>query len=104
MDGAVVSWVCKKQTGVSLSTMEAEFIAVSYAGRELLGLKELFGELDMNVVKLMPMWMDNQAAINLLKSEKSSSSAKRVDIRFKFISPYAQAQIVQPISVKSGKA
>ena len=82
--------------------MEAKFIAASHAGRELLGLKELFGELDMNVVKLMPMWMDNQAATNLLKSEKSSSSAKHVDIRFRFICHYAQAQIVQPRFVKSG--
>ena len=81
MDGAVVSWTCKKQTGVSLSTMEAEFIAASQAGRELLGLKELFSELDMKVVEPMPMWMDNQAAIKQVDSEKSTSSAKHVDIR-----------------------
>lgn len=76
IDGTVVSWTCKQQTGVSLSIMEAGFIAASHAGRELLGLKELFGELDMKVVDPMPMWMDNQAAINLLKSKKSTSSAK----------------------------
>ena len=35
MDGAVVSWDCKKQTGVSLSTMEVEVIAASQEGREL---------------------------------------------------------------------
>ena len=101
MDGAVVSWACKKQTGVSLSTMEAEFIAASHAGRELLGLKELFGELNMKIVKPMPMWMDNQAAINLLKTEKSSSSAKHVDIRFKFICHYAQAKEIEPRFIKS---
>ena len=74
--------------------MEAEFIASSHAGRELLGSKELFDELDMKVIKPMLVWMDNQAVINLLKSEKSSSSAKHVDIRFKFICHYAQAQIL----------
>ena len=82
MDGAVVSWACKKQTGVSLSTMKAELIAASQAGCELLGLKGLFGELDMKVVEPMPMWMDNQAAIKQLGSEKSTSSAKHIDIRF----------------------
>ena len=30
MDGAVVQWICKKQTRVSLSTMEAEFISASH--------------------------------------------------------------------------
>ena len=50
----------------------------------------------------MPMWMDNQAAINQLENEKSTSSAKHVDIRFKFICHYAQAKVVQPSFVKSG--
>ena len=85
VDGAVVSRACKKQTGVSLSTMEAEFIAASQAGRELLGLKKLFGELDMKVNEPMPMWMDNQASIKQVEIKKSTSSAKHVDFRFKFI-------------------
>ena len=34
MDGGIVQWVCKKQTGVSLSTMEAEFTSVSHVRRE----------------------------------------------------------------------
>ena len=55
MDGAVVSWACKKKTGVSMRTIEADFIASSQAGRGLLGLKEVFGELDMKVVEPMPM-------------------------------------------------
>ena len=59
MDGAVVSWVCKKQTRVSLSTMGAEFIAASRAGRELLGLRELLSELGINVNEPLPMWMVN---------------------------------------------
>ena len=62
--------------------MEAEFIAASHAGRELLGLRRLFGEVEMNVVEPMPMLMDNQAAIKQLESEKSTSSVKHVDIRY----------------------
>ena len=38
-DGAIVQWVCKKQTGVSLSTMETEFALASHVKQELLGLK-----------------------------------------------------------------
>ena len=45
MDGAIVQWVCKKQTGVSLSTMKAEFASASHAGRELIGLRELMREI-----------------------------------------------------------
>lgn len=39
MEGSAVSWECKNQIGVSLSTIEAEFIAASQAGREMLGTK-----------------------------------------------------------------
>ena len=86
---------------MSLSTMEAEFISASQAGRELLGTKELLNELKLRVREPMPMWIDNQAAIKQLESEKSTSSAKHVDIRFKFIRHYAQAGIVVPRFVKS---
>ena len=55
VNGAVVLWVCKKQLGVSLSTMEAEFISASQSGRELLGTKELLSELKLRVREPMPM-------------------------------------------------
>ena len=71
MDGAVVLWLCKKQSVFLLSTMEAEFSSASLAGCERLGTKELLNELKICVSEPMPMWMDNQAAI------KSSSSLIR---------------------------
>ena len=45
--------------------------------------------------------MDNQAAIMLIKSEKSTSSAKHVDIRFKLICIYVKDGIVAPRFDKS---
>ncbi|CAI5703653.1 unnamed protein product [Peronospora effusa] len=101
LDGAVVMWTCKKQSGVSLSTMEAELISASQAGRELLGLRELLGELKLKISEPMPMWVDNQAAIKQLESEKSTSSAKHVDIRFKFILHHVREGVVQPKLIKS---
>uniref|UniRef100_A0AAV1TMC6 Polyprotein n=1 Tax=Peronospora matthiolae TaxID=2874970 RepID=A0AAV1TMC6_9STRA len=101
MDGAVVFWLCKKQSGVALSTMEAEFVAASQGGRELLELRELFNELKMAMVEPMPMWMDNQVAIKQLEAEKSTLSAKHVDIRFKFIRHHAREGTVVPRFIKS---
>ncbi|CAI5706591.1 unnamed protein product [Peronospora effusa] len=80
--------------------MEAEFIAASQAGRELLGMKALFDELKLNVIKPMSMWMDKQTAIEQIESEKSMSNAKHVDIKFKFISNYAKDGIVAPNLIK----
>ena len=101
VNGAVVLWLCKKQSVVSLSTMEAEFISASQAGRELLGTKELLSELKLQVREPMPMWIDNQAPIKHLGLEKSTSSAKHVDILFKFICHHTQEGTVVPRFVRS---
>ncbi|GMF30943.1 unnamed protein product [Phytophthora lilii] len=61
MDGAIVHWVCKKQTGVSLSTMEAEFTSASHVGRELLRLRA-GARAALAVSQPMLMHMDNQSA------------------------------------------
>lgn len=77
MDGAIIQWVCKKQTGMSLSTMEAEFTSASHVGREILDLKKLVREVGFKVAEPMCMMMDNQAAIRQLKSEDSMASSKK---------------------------
>nr|CCA15755.1 AlNc14C14G1661 [Albugo laibachii Nc14] len=82
--------------------MEAEFIATSQAGCELLGLRGLFQELGINIAEPLKMKMESQA-IKQLQSEKSTTSAKHVDILLKFICHYAHTTVVQPIFVKSGE-
>nr|CCA19524.1 AlNc14C73G4950 [Albugo laibachii Nc14] len=76
----VVGLHCKKQTAVALSTAEAEYVVASIGGNELLGLKELAGELGLQVALPMCMNMDNQAAIKQVENEASSSQAKHVDL------------------------
>ncbi|KAG3151551.1 hypothetical protein PI124_g9112 [Phytophthora idaei] len=67
VDGSIVQWICKKQTGAALSTMEAEFTSASHVGRELPGMRQLVRELGFRVVEPLPMKMDNQAAIKQLE-------------------------------------
>ncbi|CAI5711694.1 unnamed protein product [Peronospora destructor] len=101
MNGVIVQWICKKQTGVSLSTMEAEFTSASHVGRELLGLREMLKEIGLPVTEPMSMLMGNQAAIKQLECEGSMSSTKHVDVRMKFICDYAKKGVVKPDFVES---
>uniref|UniRef100_A0AAV1T5K5 Reverse transcriptase Ty1/copia-type domain-containing protein n=1 Tax=Peronospora matthiolae TaxID=2874970 RepID=A0AAV1T5K5_9STRA len=80
---------------------DADFAADKADRRELLGVRELLLELKLQVCMPMPMWMDNQAAIKQLEAEKSTTSAKHVDTRFKFICHYAREGIVVPKYVKT---
>nr|CCA27808.1 PREDICTED: hypothetical protein [Albugo laibachii Nc14] len=101
MDGAVIHWMWKKQTSVSLSTMEVEFTSASNVGRELLGLRELVNEIGFPLTESMVMELDNQAAIRQLESEDSMNRAKHVDIRAKLIRNFAKRGIVMPDYVES---
>ncbi|GAB9471215.1 unnamed protein product, partial [Globisporangium polare] len=101
MNGMPVSWICKKQGGVSLSTMEAEFVAASETGRELLGIREMLMEVGAVVVTPMPMGVDNQAAIKQIEGEASSTKAKHIDVRVKFLCDYAKRGVVKPYYVRS---
>ncbi|KAE8898050.1 hypothetical protein PF005_g9403 [Phytophthora fragariae] len=68
LNGMPILWVCKKQGGVALSTMEAEFTAASHICRELLGFRQLLLEIRLSV-EPMPLMVDNQAAIKQLRTE-----------------------------------
>ena len=85
MNGMVLNWICKKQGGVSLSTMEAEFYATSKIEVEMLGFRELIQEVGLRVERPMVLLMDNQAAIKMISSMEGSSKMKHVDIRLKYI-------------------
>nr|CCA25296.1 AlNc14C288G10202 [Albugo laibachii Nc14] len=95
MDGDVVQWMCKKQTGVSLSTMDVEFTPASHVARELLGRRELLSENGFQVEEPMKALMENQATIKQLESEISRSSAKHVDVHMEFVCDYAKKAIVE---------
>ena len=47
------------------------------------------------------MWVENHTAIKQLESEKNTSSAKHVDIRYKFICRHVQEGVVQPKCIKT---
>ncbi|KAE9064634.1 hypothetical protein PF010_g26987 [Phytophthora fragariae] len=53
------SWIFKKQTGVSLSTMKTEYTAASVMATELLNVRELLGKLVITHASLMLLRVDN---------------------------------------------
>jgi hypothetical protein len=101
LNGIPVSWPCKKQTCVALSTLEAEYIAASEVCKTLIGMKQLLSEIGLQIITPIPLWMDNQAAIVNLQQESSSSRLKHVDTRIKFLCDRANQMQVSPKYVKS---
>ena len=82
--GGAVSWKSQLQKCVALSTTEAEFIALSEAGKELKWLKCLFQGLGLKQ-KQFVIFCDNQSAIDLSKNSTHHGRTKHIDVRYRWI-------------------
>ncbi|CEG49713.1 FOG: Transposon-encoded proteins with TYA, reverse transcriptase, integrase domains in various combinations [Plasmopara halstedii] len=80
-----VGWICQKQTSVSQSTAESEFIAASVVATELHELYNMLDEVGIQGIHNWLLFVDNQAAIVQLKEESSTSKLEHVDIRYKYV-------------------
>ena len=82
--GGVVSWQSKLQKCVALSTTEAEYIAVTEAGKELVWIKTFFKELGMQQDEYV-VYCDSQSAIDLSKNATYHSRTKHIEVRYHWI-------------------
>ena len=77
--------VYDKQTSVALSIVKAEFIATSMAVKETLWHRGFFQPLDICVLQGIPLLIDNQGALDLIKSGQINDRTKHIDTRFRHI-------------------
>lgn len=82
--GGAVSWRSKKQNVTAQSTVEAEYIATSFAVREALWLKRLLFDLGYTSNATV-LYGDNQGALGLAKNDVISERTKHIDVKFHFI-------------------
>jgi len=77
VDGGAISWSSKRQELVTLSTAEAEYVAITHATKEAIWLqnfiKEIFGNLDTIP---FPLHSDNMSAIAFAKDNCYHSRTK----------------------------
>lgn len=83
--GSLLSWRCKKQSIVALSTCEAEYIALTFALQEALFLKQLLNDMCSSNIKTITLFGDNQGSIELSKNPVYHQRSKHIDVRYHFI-------------------
>ena len=83
-NGSAISWRGKKQTIVAQSTLEAEYIAMSFAVREALWIRNLLQEMKWKD-KAIRIGDDNQRALRLSSDEIENERTKQIDVKFHFI-------------------
>jgi len=101
MDGMPISWRSKGQKSVSLSSTEAEYMAVSEVTMELLFIHGVMKFLGMEQKLPMIVNVDNVGAIYLAQSATTSNRTKHIDVRYHFVREFIEDGIVKIIFVRS---
>ena len=85
--GGAVVWSCRKQTSVSMSTVVAEYLAMSSAIPEVLWFNRTLIEMgfDNYAPKPPTLLVDNSGAMFVAKSRSISRKTKRIDERHHYI-------------------
>ncbi|GJU18101.1 putative ribonuclease H-like domain-containing protein [Tanacetum coccineum] len=94
----LISWQCKKQTIVSNSTTEAEYVAVSSYCRQVLWIQNQMLDYGYNFMNTK-IFIDNESTICIVKNLVFHSKTKHIDIRHDFISDSYENRLIQVIKI-----
>ena len=76
MNRGAISWSSKKQSLVTLSIAESEYVAAMYATKEVLWLCQIIGEVLQPLNKPVTLYSDSQSAIALTKDGSYHAQTK----------------------------
>lgn len=91
---ATVCWASRKQTSVSLSSMEAEYIALSEACKEVVWLRRLLEEIGEKQNDPTVILEDNRSCIDFVREERLSRRSKHIDTRLFYTKDLAEKGVV----------
>ena len=107
--GGSVSWSSKKQPTVALSTVEAEYMALSQATKEGIWIRRFLSEVGIGIgigatlTDPTVICSDNQGSIALAKNSVYHARTKHIDIRHHFIREKVQDGDVKVVYCETGK-
>ncbi|WVZ51642.1 hypothetical protein U9M48_002764 [Paspalum notatum var. saurae] len=84
LEASLVSRSSRKQTSVSLSTTEAEYIAAASCCSQLLWMKATLSDFSLRFGRI-PLLVDSTSTIYVAKNPILHSRTKHIDVRFQFL-------------------
>ncbi|KAL7428455.1 hypothetical protein ACHAXM_001277, partial [Skeletonema potamos] len=85
LNGIPICYKSKSQATVSLSSSEAEWIALSEAVKEIIFVVQLLRDIGIRVETPVIVKVDNIGAIHMAENVTSGSRTRHIDIRTKFV-------------------
>lgn len=91
LSGGAITWGCRKQTSTALSSTEAEYMAISEAGKEAVYLRALLFEILKNPNDILDfskgvlVYNDNQSAQKIVANQVFHKRTKHIDVKYHYI-------------------
>ena len=82
--GAAISWNSNLQACVTLSTAEAELVAMTRAAQEAIWFRRLMADMGSKPEKPTLLYCGNTASLALLKNRQFHSRTKHIELRRNF--------------------
>ena len=102
LNGGCFAWSLKKQTSVSLSTAEAEYIAAVHAAKSAAWLRILLTELRLIDNEPIDLRIDNMSAIALINLDNSvNERSKHIEVHYHWIHDAVRKSIISPSHISS---
>jgi Reverse transcriptase (RNA-dependent DNA polymerase)/GAG-pre-integrase domain/Integrase core domain len=101
MAGGAVTWSSKRQTTVALSTVEAEYVAMSRCAQQMTWMQSWLSEANIKYELPGIIKGDNRGAIALTKNTKEHGKVKHIDIRHHYIRELLQSGTIAMEQVSS---
>lgn len=93
--GAAISWISRKQSSVTLSSMEAEYVSLSEACQELTWLRALLKDMGQEQRNATVIHEDNQSCIAFVKADRATRRSKHIETKEQYVKNLCEAGKVQ---------
>jgi hypothetical protein len=101
VNGFAVGWKSKGQKNVTLSSTEAEYVAISEVCKEIAFVAQVMDFLKMEFTKPIKIHVDNVGAIYMANNKVTSQRTKHIDVRYHFVREFIEAGLVEIKFVRS---
>lgn len=95
INGGAISWSCRKQDIIALSSTEAEYVALSETCKEVIWLRGLAKEFDIKVPDAVTIYTDSQSSISIVNNQKFSCRTKHIDTKYHFVRDFVEKKLIR---------
>ena len=103
MAGGPVTWSSKRQTTVALSTVEAEYVAMSRCAQQMVWVQSWLKEVEVEFSTPGLISGDSRGAIALTKNTKDHGKVKHIDIQHHYIRELLKSKVISIEQVSSAE-